>query len=44
MNLSGESVSSIMNFYKIPFSDILVVSDDLDMEFGKIRLRNKGSS
>lgn len=44
MNLSGESVVSLMNFYKIPREDILVLSDDIDMDFGKIRLREKGSS
>jgi len=44
MNLSGESVSVIVNFYKIPLSDILILSDDIDMDFGKIRLREKGSS
>ena len=45
MNLSGESVVSILNFYKIdPHTDMLVLSDDIDMEFGKIRLRNTGSS
>lgn len=44
MNLSGESVSALVNFYKIPLSDILVLSDDIDMDFGKIRLRDKGSS
>lgn len=30
-----------MNFYKIPFENLLVISDDIDMEFGKIRLREK---
>ena len=30
MNLSGEAVSLVMNFYKIPVEDILVISDDLD--------------
>ena len=44
MNLSGESVISLINFYKISEEDILVLSDDIDMDFGKIRLRNKGSS
>lgn len=33
----------IVNFYKIPFENILVISDDIDMEFGKIRLREKWS-
>lgn len=41
MNLSGMAVSQIVNFYKIPKEDILVISDDIDMEFGKIRLREK---
>ncbi|MDD5197652.1 MAG: aminoacyl-tRNA hydrolase [Candidatus Gracilibacteria bacterium] len=44
MNLSGESVISLVNFYKIPRENILVLSDDIDMDFGKIRLREKGSS
>jgi len=44
MNLSGESVIALVNFYKIPREDILVLSDDIDMDFGKIRLRDKGSS
>lgn len=41
MNLSGESVSGVVNFYKIPRENILVIFDDLDMEFGKIRFRDK---
>ena len=41
MNLSGNAVSKIMNFYKIPLENLLVISDDIDMEFGKIRLREK---
>lgn len=41
MNLSGNAVAQIMNFYKIEKSDILVISDDIDMDFGKIRLREK---
>ncbi|MDO4874170.1 MAG: aminoacyl-tRNA hydrolase [Candidatus Gracilibacteria bacterium] len=43
MNLSGNAVSKIMNFYKIPLENLLVISDDIDMDFGKIRLREKGS-
>ena len=43
MNLSGNAVSKIMNFYKIPLENLLVISDDIDMEFGKIRLREKWS-
>lgn len=44
MNLSGEAVSSFAKYYKIDISDILIISDDLDMEFGKIKLKPKGSS
>jgi len=44
MNLSGESVISLVNFYKIPREDVLILSDDIDMDFGKIRLRSEGSS
>lgn len=41
MNLSGNSVSKIVNFYKTPIQDILVISDDIDMDFGKVRFREK---
>ncbi|MBO7214067.1 MAG: peptidyl-tRNA hydrolase, partial [Clostridia bacterium] len=34
MNLSGESVQSIANFYKIPSSNILVMYDDIDFDVG----------
>ncbi len=44
MNLSGESVIKVMNFYKIDSNDILVISDDLDSPLGRIRLRAKGSA
>lgn len=44
MNLSGESVVSLLSFYKIDSQDMLILSDDIDMDFGKIRLRNAGSS
>ena len=44
MNLSGEVVSSFMNFFKIPTENILIISDDLDMPTGKIKLKAKGSS
>ncbi len=43
MNLSGESVIKVVNFYKIDINDILVFSDDLDSPFGRIRVRSKGS-
>ncbi len=44
MNLSGESVLKVMQFYKIKVEDILVISDDLDSHLGRVRIRDKGSS
>ncbi len=44
MNLSGEAVIKVMNFYKIDPQDILVISDDLDSALGRVRLRATGSS
>lgn len=44
MNLSGESVREVMDFFKIDKEDILVIYDDLDLPVGKIRLRQKGSA
>jgi peptidyl-tRNA hydrolase, PTH1 family len=44
MNLSGESVLEVVNFFKIDINDILVVYDDLDLEPGRIRVRRNGSS
>ncbi len=44
MNLSGEAVIKVMNFYKISADDILVISDDLDSTLGRVRLRATGSS
>lgn len=44
MNLSGEAVRQIMDFYKIDLDDILVIYDDMDMPVGKLRLRESGSA
>lgn len=44
MNLSGDAVGSIVNFYKLDAkNEILIISDDIDMEFGKVRYREKWS-
>lgn len=43
-NESGHAVREFLDFYKITPSDILVVCDDFDLPFGKIRYRTKGSS
>jgi len=42
MNLSGESVGPLLKFFKIPPEFLVVIYDDLDMEFGKIRTRDQG--
>jgi peptidyl-tRNA hydrolase, PTH1 family len=43
MNLSGESIRAVMDYYQIDIEDIMVIYDDLDLPVGKIRLRQKGS-
>ena len=43
MNLSGEALIALMNYFKIPVEDVIVIYDDLDLPVGKIRLRTKGS-
>ena len=44
MNLSGKSVIEIMNMHKLETSQILVISDDIDLPFGAIRVRGQGSA
>ena len=44
MNLSGRSVKTILNFYKLPPSEIIVVYDDVSLPVGDIRVREKGSA
>lgn len=44
INLSGEVIKKYVDFYKIEIEDILIISDDLDMPFGKIKIKYKGSS
>ena len=43
MNLSGNSVRKVMNFFDVPVEDILVISDDLDLLIGNFKLKSKGS-
>lgn len=40
----GKSIAAFKNFYKIKNEDILVICDDFNLEFGKLRLREKGSA
>lgn len=44
MNLSGECIKKIIDYFKIDISDILIIQDDLDMELGKIKLKENSSS
>lgn len=44
INLSGEVIKKYVDFYKIDIDDILIISDDLDLEIGKIKLKYKGGS
>ena len=43
MNLSGEAVSLVANYYKINVEDILVIYDDISLDLGKLRFRANGS-
>ena len=45
MNLSGESVRELVNYYKVdPESELIVVYDDISLAPGQIRIRKKGSA
>lgn len=44
MNLSGQSVVELMNYYKVPHENLIVIYDDIDIEAGKLRIRHKGSA
>lgn len=44
MNLSGEAVLSICNFYKIDLEHLVVIYDDIDYDIGTIKIRKKGSA
>ena len=44
MNLSGESVREIVEYYKVPVENLIVIYDDADLQAGVLRIRPKGSS
>lgn len=44
MNLSGESVRALVDFYKCEPKDIIVIYDDIDLAVGGLRIRKKGSA
>lgn len=43
MNLSGEAVRAVMDFYKIDVKDIFVIFDDISLDLGRVRFRASGS-
>lgn len=43
MNLSGRAVNEVGSYYKIPPENIIVIADDVSMEVGRLRIRDKGS-
>ena len=44
MNNSGDVISKLMKRYRINIDDLLIVYDDVDLPFGKLRIRKKGSA
>ncbi len=44
INLTGEVLRKYVDFYKIPIENILIIVDDINLEIGRLRLREKGSS
>jgi len=44
MNLSGDAARQAMSFYKVPLSNVIVISDDASLPMGKLRVRRRGSS
>lgn len=44
MNLSGNAVSALLKKHKVSLDNLLVICDDLDLEFGRIKIRPEGAS
>lgn len=44
MNLSGRSAVQFLNFYKVDIQNLIVIYDDMDVELGKIKIRQKGGA
>ena len=44
MNLSGESIREVVDFYKLTNEDVIVIYDDISLDVGRLRIREKGSA
>ncbi len=44
MNLSGQSVGGLLNFYKVPLANLMIIHDDIDLPVGTLRIRPGGGS
>ncbi len=44
MNLSGESIKEVIDFYKISYEDIIVIYDDIDIDLGTVKIRKTGGA
>ena len=44
MNNSGESIIDFVNFFKVPVENVIIISDDISLDAGRIRVRGKGSA
>jgi PTH1 family peptidyl-tRNA hydrolase len=44
MNLSGQSVGAVVDFYKLPLTDLLVICDDINLDLARLRFRPSGSA
>lgn len=44
MNLSGEAVVELINWFKLEYKDVCIIYDDVDLPYGEVRYRQKGSS
>ncbi|NLM74005.1 MAG: aminoacyl-tRNA hydrolase [Clostridiaceae bacterium] len=44
MNNSGEAIKEILDYYKIPSRNLIVIYDDIDLDVGRLRIRTKGSA
>ena len=44
MNLSGESIRTLMDYYKLDLDELIIICDDINLPVGQIRVRPKGSA